>query len=232
MPKSRTILPVLLMAMFMAVAPAAWASGPDSGRQLEAVQSQARKLQKKIRKSESVINFYQHKGKWALHKPGTKHGEKKCWQVTGSKRRKVCVHARRTLAHHTIRLKHLERKLQSLMPWVHDVNRTEEYRRCIISYESSRSGYGNYTAENGGTPGVESSVNSDASGAYQFLDSTWLARLDSAEKFYGIEISNTSHAAYAEPWAQDVVAAYSIIDPDLQGRDWTHSRCRAIRIAA
>jgi hypothetical protein len=208
------------------------AAGHGKQRQLTATTVQVRKLQKKIHKSESVINFYRHKGKWTLHKPGTKHGEKKCWQVTGFKRRKVCTHARKTFAHHAKRLVRLERKLQSLMPWVHDVNRTEEYRRCIISYESSRSGYGNYTAENGGTPGVESSVNSDASGAYQFLDSTWRARLDSAEKFYGIEISNTSHAAYAEPWAQDVVAAYSIVDPGLRGRDWTHSRCRAISVSA
>lgn len=230
MPKNGKVLLVALVTMLLLLTPSALAAGSGQTRQLEAVQVQAKNLQKKIHKSESVINFYQHKGRWALHISGTEHGKKKCWQVTGVKRRKVCSHARRTLAHHTHRLKRLERKLQSLMPWVHDVARTEEYRRCLISYESSRSGYGNYTAENGGTRGVEGPGNSDASGAYQFLDSTWQTMLRLAEAYYGLEISSTHHAADAEPWSQDVVAAFAIVV--YHGSDWTHPRCRAIIVPA
>ncbi len=225
MPKLRKVLLfVVLVSLFLVAVPSStWAA--SSGQT-----SQARSLERKIHKSETVVNFYAHKGKWALHLPSAEHGKRECSQVVGTKRRKVCAHARKTLVHHTQRLKRLERKLQSIMPWAHDVRRTEEYRRCLIRFESSRSGYGGYTAENGGTPYVESSLNSDASGAYQFLDSTWVARLASAERYYGIEISNVSHAAYATPWAQDVVAAYSIVDPDLRGRDWTHPSCRSISV--
>ena len=89
-----------------------------------------------------------------------------------------------------------------------------------------------YLAENGGTPGVESSVNSDASGAYQFLDGTWRARFAAAKQYYGSLLSGSwTHAAYAPPLVQDIVAAYSIVDKILRGHDWTHPDCRSIYIS-
>jgi len=62
---------------------------------------------------------------------------------------------------------------------------------CVRRHESG----GNYTAKN---------PNSTASGAYQFLDSTW--RTMSARAGH----SGWGSARYAPPWVQDAVAVYTV----------------------
>ena len=62
---------------------------------------------------------------------------------------------------------------------------------CVRAHESG----GNYSAEN---------PSSTASGAYQFLDSSW--RTLSAGAGYG----GYGHAASAPPWVQDAVAVYTV----------------------
>ena len=61
---------------------------------------------------------------------------------------------------------------------------------CVRQHESG----GDYRAEN---------PTSSASGAYQFLDSTWRTVSASAGHPSG-------HAAYAAPWVQDAVAVWTV----------------------
>ncbi len=218
-PKSHKVLFALFVIMLFGAIGCApvWAGKPT--RHLSAVQIQVMNLRQKAQKSQTVINFWHHGGRWIIQ---PRH--KQCTRMFGKKGQKICRIGRRDLAMHSRRLASVQLWLENLMPWARDVRKTYKYRQCLIDYESRHQGI--YAAENGGTPGVESSINSDASGAYQFLDSTWSRELPMAEKYYGIEISSASHAAYASPRAQDIMATFAIIV--LNGNDWTHSRCRAI----
>jgi hypothetical protein len=114
-------------------------------------------------------------------------------------------------------------------PWARMVHRTTAYRGCLASHESSHSG--GYKAENGGTRYVESARNSDASGKYQFLDSTWMSRFEAAKEYFrGRLKGHWTHAADAPPDVQDAVAAYAIVAD--KGVDWTWSDCKAIGVSA
>ena len=88
-----------------------WASGSGTTRQLAAPQVQVKVLEKKAHKHQSVINWWNHGGKWAL---GLKHDS--CSEFQGVKRRKVCNMARRSLAFNSKHAKLVERKLASLVP--------------------------------------------------------------------------------------------------------------------
>ncbi|MBX4201921.1 hypothetical protein KW803_03480 [Candidatus Saccharibacteria bacterium] len=116
----------------------------------------------------------------------------------------------------------VERKLQDLRPWSAAVRRTVHYRLCLMGHESMMEPVP-YKAENGGTRYVEGNGHSNASGGYQFLDSTWMTMLRLAEAYFGEEISNTTHAADAPAWAQDAVASFAIEEYDAS--DWTWSDC-------
>jgi hypothetical protein len=82
----------------------------------------------------------------------------------------------------------------------------------VLRTIKARESGGDYTAENGGTRYVERDANgnaigSTASGAYQFIDSTWQERATAA----GIG-TEYSHAADAPPAIQDAVAGHYVND--------------------
>lgn len=112
-------------------------------------------------------------------------------------------------------------------PWDHDVRRTTDARNCIAGHESANAG--GYVAENGGTPGIEGRGYSTASGRYQFVDGTWRWARDRAEQHYGHELGNEGHAAFAPPWVQDVVGAFSLAHPGIvTPRPWPYGHCYAL----
>ena len=59
-------------------------------------------FKKNLHKSKTVVNWWSNRGRWALF---TRRDH--CWQVIGFKQRKVCRHARHSLAAHTLRVKRL-----------------------------------------------------------------------------------------------------------------------------
>lgn len=226
-PKLRTGLFTVVALVFLLalVSQTASASTQNTTRQLAAVQVQVMSLHKQQYKSRTVVNFWHHRGRWALAPR-----YKQCSQVVGNRRQRVCHMARHSLAFHARRLTSVHQKLASLMPWANDLRRTYAYRQCLIEHESAMT-TSPYKAENGGTRWVEGNGHSDASGAYQFLDGTWKGRFASAKAYYGSELNGSwTHAADAPPWVQDVVTAYSILDKSLRGRDWTHPDCRVIPV--
>jgi hypothetical protein len=118
-------------------------------------------------------------------------------------------------------------------PWVNLIRRTYQFRQCIMGHESSTSG--GYKAENGGTRYVEGAGHSNASGAYQFLDSTWVTRLTAAKRYFGNRLKGFwTHAADAPPQVQDIVAAYGIAAAleHHKPTDWTWPDCQAIGLAS
>lgn len=110
-----------------------------------------------------------------------------------------------------------------------DLEATYNARFCVAGHESMSSGL--YDAEYGNNPG--SRDGSDASGAYQFLNKTWRTYLPWTESYYHItltgpdEEAGRSHAAYASPFAQDLVAAFALHHVDLaQGQHpWPYREC-------
>lgn len=107
-------------------------------------------------------------------------------------------------------------------PWIDEMRMTARYEDCIASHETPGSTHP-YTQEHGGDRGGYSS----ASGRYQFLDKTWQTWLARAEVYWGREISNTTHAADADPWMQDAVAARAIIGGNAS--DWKWSDCKKFK---
>jgi len=59
--------------------------------------------------SASTVNFWRHKGHWALHRR-----YEKCWQVHGTKQRNICRMSRQSLAFHSQRLAIIRRQLDRL----------------------------------------------------------------------------------------------------------------------
>lgn len=106
-----------------------------------------------------------------------------------------------------------------------DLERTYNARQCIIDRESRNAGV--YTAEN---------PVSTASGAYQWLDSSWRTYLPWAEKAYNVTLVSPEeeargarqHAAYASPYAQDVVASYALVYKPQNLRPWPYTKCWAL----
>jgi hypothetical protein len=215
MPKLRKglLLAVLSVLLVLSWSSTAMAASHGKQRQLSAAAVQLHKLQRQEWKSKSVINFWNNRGRWALH---LRHD--KCWQLKGKSQRKVCAKARKSLRNHQVRLVRVQKRIFMLQPWQNDVRRTYNYRQCIINHES-RMAPPIYKAENGGTRWSEGPGFSDASGAYQFLDGTWTSMTRLAEAYYGVEISNTGHAADAPSWAQDAVAAFASVR--YGASDWT-----------
>lgn len=107
---------------------------------------------------------------------------------------------------------------------------TYNARHCIIDRESRQAGM--YVAEYGGS--ATGSDGSTASGAYQWLNSSWSIYLPLAEAHYGgIRLTTPeedlagarTHAAYASPFTQDVVAAYALIETPQGVRPWPYTVC-------
>ncbi len=101
-------------------------------------------------------------------------------------------------------------------PWVRLVHRTYAYRRCIIDHESRSSGV--YRARN---------PKSTASGAYQFLDSTWQSMVDNFRRYYHRDVTTVRRAVDAPPAVQDAIAAYAIKAD--HGEPW--QECHGIPLA-
>lgn len=101
---------------------------------------------------------------------------------------------------------------------------TYNARQCIIDRESREAGM--YTAEN---------PTSTASGAYQWLDSSWQVFLPFAEEYYGARLTSLEeeqagareHAAFASPYVQDVVAAHALMVRPQNARPWPYRSCWA-----
>jgi hypothetical protein len=91
---------------------AAWpatAVARTSVTEAAAHQSIIKLLKRQHWKSQSVINFWNNRGHWALH---VRHD--KCREVKGKKRSKVCAMARRSLRFHTQRLPRIEARIEKL----------------------------------------------------------------------------------------------------------------------
>lgn len=99
----------------------------------------------------------------------------------------------------TPRPKPVTRSYQRPPGWV------QSFLQCVISHESRHAGM--YTAEN---------PYSTASGAYQFIDSSWQAYSRMAGH------AGWSHAAYAPPEVQDAVAAWVVIHQGTYPWKGTH----------
>lgn len=82
------------------------AASQSQTRTLAAVRVEAKNILKWQHQSDSVINFWNNRGHWAL---GSKHDS--CSEFVGKKRRRVCSRARRSLAFHQQRTKKLESSL-------------------------------------------------------------------------------------------------------------------------
>jgi hypothetical protein len=106
---------------------------------------------------------------------------------------------------------HTAKKYVSSHPWVRLVRRTNRYRQCIITVESRTSGL--YHAYNSA---------SRASGAYQFLDSTWVGVVRKFEQYYHRRITTAKRAIDAPARVQDTIAAYAIVAQ--HGQPWTECR--------
>ena len=112
MPKNRKVLVAVvaaLMAFLGMAAQPSTAPAKDGTRQLASTQKQIESLRQQEHKSRTVINFWNNKGRWALHL----HRDK-CWQAIQHEHRGICQMARQSLAEHTLRYKVIEAKLDKL----------------------------------------------------------------------------------------------------------------------
>lgn len=107
-----------------------------------------------------------------------------------------------------------------------DLYATYNARQCIIDREARHAGM--YDANN--------FFGSTASGAYQWLDSSWKLYLPWAEAYYG-EVLTTpeqdalgarTRAKFASPYTQDLVTAYALLEEPQGVRPWTHKKCYRI----
>ena len=115
-----------------------------------------------------------------------------------------------------------------------ELNSSYNARQCIIDRESRSAGM--YTSEYGGSPsGADGST---ASGAYQWLNSSWQTYLQWTESYYGISLTSPEetardariHAAYANPFAQDLVSTFALLHRNLaqNQKPWPYDQCWAI----
>jgi hypothetical protein len=108
-PKNRKVLALMAIVIISLMMWPAPVSAEPWVRHTESAKYQVERLKKQKWKSQTAINFWQHKGRWALHT-----GHKKCWDIKGQKRRRVCFMARRSLAFHAARLKKTSTRLEKL----------------------------------------------------------------------------------------------------------------------
>ena len=128
MPKNRVGL--FFMATCVVAALGVAVAGPDIAvakpQKQEAPAAQIQLLKKKVIKSRGAVRFWENpsRGRWMLH---LRH--KKCWEVQGHQRRKVCRLARQMYRFHKERLSKLEKDLYWLSL---DVGNVEDWL-CIHS---------------------------------------------------------------------------------------------------
>lgn len=128
----------MLMVCAFAFASTAHAQSTTSqARQLASAKVQVQSLTRQVHALRGTVTFYQphHKGHWALHLR-----YKKCYQVTGWQRVRVCQHSRRTLASAAVTLPTLERQLAlrqvHLLYLLIDPSEINDFT-CIHHYEGS-----------------------------------------------------------------------------------------------
>lgn len=93
MRKHRKVLLAVIAVLFIGIVFTSTALADGSERNLESVQAQTRNIIILQHKPRSVLNFWDHRGKWALHLRS-----KDCSMVSGAKQQKVCSNARASLA--------------------------------------------------------------------------------------------------------------------------------------
>lgn len=98
-----------MVAVVAAVARPDSAAARPQARQAATTQQQIQLVKKHLWKSKTTINFWNNRGRWALH---LRHD--KCWQIKLGKRQRVCKMARRSLADHIQRRAKLADKLERL----------------------------------------------------------------------------------------------------------------------
>lgn len=95
-----------LKALLTAVAIAATLMMAGTAQAHELSSKQVHVFEQRLSKSESVVNWWEHRGHWALH---LRH--RTCADVAGKQRRHVCVLARKSLAAHKARAERLNKLL-------------------------------------------------------------------------------------------------------------------------
>lgn|GEM_PF-3795031 len=111
MPKNAKALFCMAIVIALGVM-AAWpatASAKQLASKAAAQQSTIKLLKKQQWKSQSVLNFWKNRGRWALHSRIDK-----CWEITGKQRRQVCQYARESKRFHQRRLPRIEARIEKL----------------------------------------------------------------------------------------------------------------------
>jgi hypothetical protein len=133
---------LVLVMIALAFASTAHARSTSQARQLASAKVQVQSLTRHVHALRGTVNFYQphHQGHWALHLR-----YKKCYQVTGWQRVKVCQKARRTLADAVETLPTLEQQLQirqvHLLYLQIDPSEIDNFT-CVHHYEGAWNGLG------------------------------------------------------------------------------------------
>lgn len=109
-PKGRDMLLIMAVAVVTVITAVTMGPGTASAKPSSRTPAvELKVLKQQVHKSRSTLNFWNGRGKWALH---VRHD--KCWQIHGKQRRRVCHEARQALKLHKDRLAKLEARLERL----------------------------------------------------------------------------------------------------------------------
>lgn len=103
--RNGTLRCLVLVATLIVLASSAVSAA--NARNLSA--TRALTLKVKLHKHRSVVNFYNHRGRWALHPY-----YRKCWQVPIATQRLICTRARAGLRYHGTQVRKLQAALRRL----------------------------------------------------------------------------------------------------------------------
>lgn len=172
-----------------------------------------------VRKSRSTVNWWNHRGRWALH---SRH--QSCAALTSAKRERVCTMARKSLAWHSQRVQRASRRLWLTLPspsdWTVAVRVAQRAYPgtdgWLLSCSASEGGHGSWVWNRHG---------SGAGGWAQFMESTFwrmfnAARADVTQRGFSVP---SSAASFRSPLGQALAAAWGYTNG--RRHEWSGSGC-------